>query len=235
MKRFLTPFTFIILVLFSSWLNAAEPDTNNDTTAAAPAQATPPRFTPPPPAVNPYLRASAYQHHPNVYYPNRPVFENDPTRVIKNTLEKITAFTTHAGSVNPVELRNFIEREIIPHFDFDNMAHWITGPYAQYMSAEEKVSFQKQLRETFLSSLAKHLGSFDADNTRIRFSPAQYRGQAEAFVRTVVYRPDTRPMRLNFRMRQKAGEWKIIDVRADGASAVLYYRKHFMSQLRQYR
>lgn len=186
-------------------------------------------------AMNPFQRSNAYRHHPNVYFPDRFSYQSDPTQVIKDTLEKITAFTTHSGNVNPVELRRFIETEIIPHFDFDNMAHWITGPYAQYMSTEEKINFQKQLRETFLSSLAKHLGSFDAENTRIRFTPAQYRGQEEAFVRTIVYRPNIRPMRLNFRMRQSGNDWKIIDVRADGASAVLYYRKHFMSQLRQYR
>ncbi len=224
MKTFLTSISFITLLLLNTLAYAVNNYANNG-------------YAPPviPPAFNHYQAATAYQHHPNVYNPDFFNQEQDPTQTIKDTLEKLTAFITHAGSVNPVELRAFIENEIIPQFDFDNMSHWITGPYAAYMTTEEKVDFQKQLRETFLSSLAKHLGSFDAENTRIRFSPAQYRGQAEAFVRTIVSRPGQRPMRLNFRMRKSGNSWKIIDIRANGASAVIYYRSHFMSQLRQHR
>lgn len=213
MKLFLSAITFLSLILINTTTNAMQ---NYNA-----------------PAYNAYQSPHTYQQAPNYYEPNRYPIEQDPTQKIKDTLEKLTAFITHADSVNPVELRAFIENEIIPQFDFDNMSHWITGPYAPYMSTEEKIDFQKKLRETFLSSLAKHLGSFDAEHTRIRFSPAQYRGRSEAFVRTVVVRPNQRPMRLNFRMRKSDGDWKIIDIRANGASAVIYYRSQFMSQLRQ--
>ena len=159
----------------------------------------------------------------------------EPAYVIKTTLDKITTFSTNSEKIDPVTLRKFIEKEVIPHFDFDNMSHWITGRYAKNMSDEEKRAFQKNLRETFLTSLSKHLGSFDAKNTRVRFFPARYRGQEEAFVSTTVYRPDVPSVRLDFRMRRSADDWKIIDVKANGSSAVLYYRRHFMSQLRSYK
>ncbi len=159
---------------------------------------------------------------------------NDPAYIIHTALEKIITFSSNSDRVNPVQLRGFIENEIIPHFDFDNMSHWITGRYANNMSEQDKTDFQRSLRETFLSSLAKHLGSFDAKNTRIRFFPARYRGPAEAFVSTTIYRPDTLTVRLDFRMKRNGNDWKIIDVKANGSSAVIYYRRHFMSQLRQY-
>ncbi len=159
---------------------------------------------------------------------------NNPAYVIHTALNKITTFSSHSDKVNPVQLRGFIEHEIIPHFDFDNMAHWITGRFANNMNDQDKAEFQRSLRETFLSSLAKHLGSFDAENTRIKFYPVRYRGPAEAFVSTSILRPDTPPVRLDFRMRRDENDWKIIDVKANGSSAVLYYRRHFISQLRQY-
>jgi phospholipid transport system substrate-binding protein len=159
----------------------------------------------------------------------------DPAYVIHTTLKKITNFSSHSDKVNPVKLRGFIENEIIPHFDFDNMSHWITGRYARNMSDQDKSDFQRNLRETFLSSLSKHLGSFDAKNTRVRFYPARYRGQGETFVSTSIYRPESPPVRLDFRMKLDGDNWKIIDVKANGSSAVLYYRRHFISQLRRYR
>jgi len=163
-----------------------------------------------------------------------PITPTDPAYVIHTALDKITTFSSNSDKVNPVKLRGFIEHEIIPHFDFDNMSHWITGRYASNMSDNDKADFQRNLRETFLSSLSKHLGSFDAKNTRVKFFPARYRGPEESFVSTSIYRPDTPSVRLDFRMRRDADNWKIIDVKANGSSAVLYYRRHFISQLRQY-
>lgn len=169
---------------------------------------------------------------------------NEPTRVIKTTLAKIIAFSTNSRKIeenrtktsisDKAKLRGFIEKQIIPNFDFDNMSHWITGPYASNMTKLDKIDFKRSLRETFLSSLSKHLGSFDAQNTRIRFHRPRYRGVEEAFVNTTVYRPDAMTVRLDFRMRRVGKTWKIIDIKANGTSAVLYYRRHFISQLRQY-
>ena len=162
------------------------------------------------------------------------VKSSDPAYIIHTALAKITTFSSNSDKASPVNLRGFIENQIIPHFDFNNMSHWITGRYASNMSDKDKTDFQRNLRETFLSSLAKHLGSFDAKNTRIRFYPARLRGPDEAFVSTSVYRPDTPTVRLDFRMKRNSNDWKIIDVKANGSSAVLYYRRHFMSQLRTY-
>jgi phospholipid transport system substrate-binding protein len=158
----------------------------------------------------------------------------NPAYVIQTTLKKITGFSSHSDKINPVKLRRFIENKIIPHFDFDNMSHWITGRYARNMTDNDKSDFQRNLRETFLSSLSKHLGSFDAENTRVKFYPARYRGRGEAFVSTSIYRPDTSPVRLDFRMKIDGDDWRIIDVKANGSSAIIYYRRHFISQLRQY-
>jgi len=165
---------------------------------------------------------------------SKAITPTDPAYVIHTALDKITTFSSNSDKVNPVKLRGFIEHEIIPHFDFDNMSHWITGRYASNMSDNDKADFQRNLRETFLSSLSKHLGSFDAKNTRVKFFPARYRGPEESFVSTSIYRPDAPSVRLDFRMKRDADNWKIIDVKANGSSAVLYYRRHFMSQLRQY-
>lgn len=160
---------------------------------------------------------------------------SDPAYVIHTTLKKITGFSTHADKINPIKLRGFIKDEIIPHFDFYNMSHWITGRYGKTMTEKDKSDLLRNLRETFLSSLSKHLGSFDAKNTRVKFYPARYRGPREAFVSTSIYRPNTLPVRLDFRMKLSGNDWKIIDVKANGSSAVLYYRRHFTSQLRQYK
>jgi phospholipid transport system substrate-binding protein len=68
----------------------------------------------------------------------------------------------------------------------------------------------------------------------VKFVKTRYRGRDESFVGTNIYRPDTLPVRLDFRMRRDGDDWKIIDVKANGSSAVLYYRRHFMAELREF-
>ena len=131
-------------------------------------------------------------------------------------------------------LRSFIENEIIPHFAFDKMTYWIAGPHARKMGAADLRDLEERVKQTFLTSLAKHLGSFDSETTKVRFRKAQYRGANEATVTAMVYQQYTQPSRLEFRMRAHGDNWKIIDVKANGTSAVIYYRKHFNNSLRQY-
>lgn len=167
-------------------------------------------------------------------YLSRYSSNNDPSYYIMEAVSKIKTFNTNNSNVPPAVIRGFLESEIIPLFDFDTMARWITGPYVQYMTGPDQAEFYRNLKDTFLSSLSNHLGSFDSDNTTIRYYPARYRNNGEATVRVQVSRPGQFPARLDFRMKNNGYRWKIIDVKANGISAVLYYRNHFIRQLRQY-
>ena len=72
----------------------------------------------------------------NAYYPQQQTNQNDPVKHIKTALDKLEEFTNNTSTANSVLLRSFIENEIIPHFSFDEMSRWITGPYSQRMTKE---------------------------------------------------------------------------------------------------
>lgn len=158
----------------------------------------------------------------------------DPALQIREAVAELEQFNQGKDAVHPAMLRSFLENKIFPHFDFDSMSRWITGPYARYMTREDKIEFQNALRETFLSALVRHLGGFDPGNTELRFHRTQFRGPDDAIVRVTVYRGRQRPARLEFGMEYQNGNWRVVDVKANGTSAVLYYRQHFMSKLRGY-
>ncbi len=177
------------------------------------------------------LSATAQAYNP--YYAPPYQTQEDPVITIQTALDKLKAFSANSDNINPLLLRSFIENEIIPHFAFDQMTRWIAGPYARQMSPSQLAELEQRVKQTFLASMAKHLGNYDAESTRVRFRPAQFRSPSEATVTAMIYRQrGMRPDRLEFRMRAHNNSWKIIDVKANGTSAVLYYRKHFMDQLR---
>jgi len=159
----------------------------------------------------------------------------DPAKELKETVLDLEKFIKGKDAAHPGMLRAYLEKEIFPHFDFDAMSEWITGPYARYMSTEDKIKFQAKLQETFLGSLVRHLGGFDPANTKLDYANTIFRKRGEeAIVRVNVIRSGQRPDRLEFGMRQNDGHWKIVDVKANGTSAVLYYRRHFIAELRDY-
>ena len=159
----------------------------------------------------------------------------DPAKELKETVLDLEKFIKGKDAAHPGMLRAYLEKEIFPHFDFDAMSEWITGPYARYMSTEDKIKFQAKLQETFLGSLVRHLGGFDPANTKLDYANTIFRKRGEeAIVRVNVIKSGQRPDRLEFGMRQNDGDWKIVDVKANGTSAVLYYRRHFIAELRDY-
>ena len=171
----------------------------------------------------------------NGYYApaNRPL--ESPVQTIQKTLDKLQKFSANKYNAKPELLRGFIENEIIPHFAFDQMTYWVAGPYARRMNTSNMTELESNVKKTFLSSLDKHLSNYNASSARVSIQRAQFRGPNEAIVSTLLFSTNQRPDRLDFRMKILGNSWKIIDVTANGLSAALYYRKHFISTLRQYR
>ena len=207
MKKFLVPFTtlFIMLCMNVSYAYSDYPSRYGDRDDRYPG------------------KSSRYSDIP------------DPVTELKQAVTDLEKFIKGKDAAHPGMLRAYLEKKIFPHFDFDAMSEWITGPYARYMSKEEKIKFQTKLQETFLTSLVKHMGGFDPANTSLRYEKTRFRSQGdEAVVRLRVIRNDQPPARLEFGMQRDDGKWRIVDVKANGTSAVLYYRRHFMAELRGY-
>lgn len=159
----------------------------------------------------------------------------DPVKELKQAVDDLEKFIKGQDAANPVMLRAYLEKKIFPHFDFDAMSEWITGPYARYMSTEDKIKFQTRLQETFLTALVKHMGGFDPANTSLRYDKTRFRSRGdEAVVRVNVIRKDQPAARLEFGMQRSGDKWRVVDVKANGTSAVLYYRRHFIAELREY-
>ena len=167
-------------------------------------------------------------------YSQRYADRSDPAVELQKTVAELEKFYQGQDAAHPGMLRAFLEKKVFPHFDFDSMSRWITGPYSRYMTPDDKVEFQSALQETFLSALVRHLGGFDPGTTELRFHRTQYRANDEAIVRVTVYREQQRPARLEFGLENRGGKWRIVDVKANGTSAVLYYRQHFIAKLRAY-
>ena len=177
-----------------------------------------------------YLSAA----HAYTPYSHRFMDRVDPARQIQDAVNELEKFNQGHDKVHPAMLKSFLQNKIFPHFDFDAMSRWITGPYARQMTIENKKEFQSALKETFLGALVKHMGGFDPGTTTLRYLRTHYPHRDEAIVTVRVFRTNMPPATLKFDMHATDGAWRIVDVKANGTSAVLYYRQHFIAKLRGY-
>ncbi|MDT8451414.1 MAG: ABC transporter substrate-binding protein [Gammaproteobacteria bacterium] len=184
------------------------------------------------------LSVTGSVHAFNGYYAPAPAPIENPVQTIQNALHKLQAFGAGDKQGDAGLMRGFIEKEIIPHFAFDQMTYWIAGPFARQMNAQNMQELENRVKQNFFNSLSTHLGSYDANTTKVNFRPAHYRGPDEAVVSALIYSANQPPAKLDFRMKSQPGNqgshWKIVDISANGISATLYYRQHFISTLRQY-
>jgi ABC-type transporter MlaC component len=157
-----------------------------------------------------------------------------PALSLQTALDQIRAFHKKPHRTDDFKLRRFVETEVMPHFSFSMMAHWIAGPYARHMTASDEAAFIVRLKTDFSEMLIKLLGNFDPDSNSIEIGNTRFT-QADQAAVTVYISLQQRPsLVLSFHMQQIQQRWKIVDIQSNGLSLVMYYRARYINQLRGY-
>lgn len=161
----------------------------------------------------------------NAGYPGYGHQVPEHARVVQMGLQKLTKYLTENPRSERPPLRLFLEREIVPYFDFEYMARWAGGPRWRYMSPKQRIKMREALKRRFLETLVQRLSQYGGQGFRLL--PAR-RGQNRDFqVNVAITNARGYPTRLKFRMYRKGKGWKVFDVVANGNSAVMHYRRHF--------
>lgn len=171
-------------------------------------------------------------------YPSVPAYPSDngePAQLLDQGIEKLTRFLANRSNPTAAELRDFLETDIARYFDFNYMSRWAAGPYYRRMNDIERHALAMKLMELFLDALARNLGAFWRPLPYIEIYPANPgRSPEEVTVRVRVIPLDGQDLLLDFRYFRSPLGWKIYDVAANGASAVVFYRTYFSRLLRQH-
>ena len=151
----------------------------------------------------------------------------NPAAIVKAGVAKLQRFIKSGRAQDRAQARAFMAIEIEPYFDFEYMTRWAAGPAWRRMSPQQRARVEQELKESFMATLAEKLVTYTDQPIRY-FTP---RGQDTNDVRVNAWimQPNGIPTRLEFRFYRREGDWKVFDVKAEGNSAVLYYRNKFRS------
>lgn len=150
--------------------------------------------------------------------------EAGPSLVLKEGMGKLVAFLKSKNANDPVAKLSFVEKEIAPYFDFNYMAKWAAGSAYRKMSAGQKTNMSNQIKSMLLNTLSKHLKVYS--NQQIRYFRPRY-SRGEVSIGVGILKGNGYRTNLNFRFYKSKSGWKIFDVKANGRSAVTYYRSYF--------
>jgi phospholipid transport system substrate-binding protein len=148
-----------------------------------------------------------------------------PATMLKTGITKLTAFIKSGKAANKAQAISYLQKEIVPYFDFAYMTRWAAGPAWRHMNPAQRASMQAKLTEAFLTTLAQKLTTYT--NQQIRYFTPRGRSGEETMVSAWIMQPNGPPTKLDFRFYKSSGGWKIFDVKAAGNSAVVYYRNQF--------
>ncbi|RKT43806.1 MlaC/ttg2D family ABC transporter substrate-binding protein [Thiocapsa rosea] len=144
---------------------------------------------------------------------------------LKEGMDKLLAFLALKEAPNRLQVAAFLDREIAPYFDFEQMAKWVAGPAAEGMSAEDKKALAARLEADFLGTLASRL--MDYQGQQIRMLPPRMGPRGDVTVNVALLGAQNYPAKLEFRMYNASTGWRVYDVVANGQSAAAYYRVQF--------
>ena len=180
-------------------------------------------------SVSAVLTAAPYPPgYPGSYnrYPINNIASENPGTIVRAGVAKLTNFIKSGRATDRNQALAFTAAEIEPYFDFEYMTRWAAGPAWKHMSPQQRAFMQDELKKSFMNTLASRLVTYTDQPIRY-FTP---RGQDGNDVRVSAWimQPSGIPTRLEFRFyKNRDHQWKIFDVKAEGNSAVVYYRKQF--------
>jgi len=150
---------------------------------------------------------------------------NNPGAIVRAGVAKLTNFIKSGRAADRDQALAFMTTEIEPYFDFEYMTRWSAGPAWQRMSPQQRAYMQDQLKKSFMNTLATKLVTYTDQPIRY-FTPRGQDGN-DIRVNAWIMQPTGIPTKLEFRFYKNKDQWKIFDVKAEGNSAVVYYRKQF--------
>jgi phospholipid transport system substrate-binding protein len=133
--------------------------------------------------------------------------------------------TLSAGGV-PLDEKEVKVRELLAHnFDLNLIGRYVLGAAWRKASADERSQYQALFKEFVLRTYSRRFGGYAGQAFTV--TGAKPIGKKDILVSTKIARPSGPPILAGWRVREKNGAHKILDVVVAGVSMVVTQRSEF--------
>ena len=150
--------------------------------------------------------------------------ENGPTTVVEQTTSGVVGVLAQQDL--PIdEKRRRIEQIVYESIDFDTLSKLVLARNWSRLTPEQQVQFTEEFKKHLSLTYARNIEGYKNEKVQVVGDREEARG--DWTVKTRIVRQSAEPIEVDYRMRQTAGTWKIIDVIIEGVSLVSNFRSQF--------
>jgi phospholipid transport system substrate-binding protein len=158
-----------------------------------------------------------------------------PDVLIKNTVDEVIGIIKQDKDIqagDPKKINALVDAKVLPHFDFMRMTQLAVGKYWRTATPEQKQALAAEFRNMLVRTYTKVFTVYRDQSVEMkpfRMAP----DDTEVTVKTVIIKPGSQPIPVDYEMKIAADGWKVFDISIEGVSMVMSYRGTFASQIQQ--
>ncbi len=160
-----------------------------------------------------------------------PANKRSPAEMLELSIKKVLDFLARPKEVSLDQISYFLKQEITPHFDFEYMARWVAGRYYRLMSPEQQQEFTQNFSELFITTFVQKLSNYQHYPPVVNQFRSRRTSENEAVASARILQENGGNIQVDFKFIKTQRGWKVVDVKANGISALFYYRNFFKEQI----
>ncbi len=138
------------------------------------------------------------------------------------------AIATLADPKNSKDQAKVVFRDLLnQNFDINTISRFVLGRYWNIATDAQKKEYQALFEQMIVEVYAERFSQYAGESFKV--GGAQASGENDAVVSSQVLRPDGPPVNVSWRVRNKDGGFKIIDVIVENVSMSVTQRSEFAS------
>jgi phospholipid transport system substrate-binding protein len=158
----------------------------------------------------------------------------DPQQMIRDSGEELLGELAERKAeleADPRKIYPFVERFVLPHFDFREMSQAAMGRYWRQATEAQQDDVVREFRELLVRTYATALLGYTGQ--QVQYLPMQWKpDDTRVMVPTRIASPGAPPIPIDYRLKYDGERWLIYDVVIDNVSLVANYRGQFNGVVR---
>jgi phospholipid transport system substrate-binding protein len=158
-----------------------------------------------------------------------------PDALIKNTVQEVIAIIKVDKDIQSGDQKKIIalvDAKVLPNFDFSRMTQLAVGKYWRTATPEQKQSLVTEFRNMLVRTYTKVFTVYRDQTVEVK--PVKMAtDDTEVTVKTVINKPGSQPILVDYEMKKADNGWKAYDISIDGVSMVMSYRGTFATQIQE--
>lgn len=156
-----------------------------------------------------------------------------PDQLIRNTVDEVIAIIKKDKDIqagDPKKIVALVDEKVLPHFDFTRMTRLAVGKYWRAATPQQRDVLVTEFRNLLVRTYTKVFTVYRNQTVDIKpFRMAA--GDTEVTVKTVINKPGSEPVPVDYEMEKIGDDWKVFDISIEGVSMVMSYRGTFASEV----